>query len=135
MVIYLKNKNKVKKGFVGFSFTTFFFGGFVPLIRGDFKMFIPLFLIYLTPFYFMPYTLSNFDGAMSLQMTDDIGIFNMMSSIYYFVVNVLGAFFYNRIYTQGLIKKGFRPVTDEGMMILQTKGIKVPKDSEDEDEE
>lgn len=33
--INLKKGNLVKKGFVGYSWTTFFFGPFVPLFRGD----------------------------------------------------------------------------------------------------
>ena len=38
MKVYLKNNvGVVKECKVGFSWTTFFFGLFVPLIRGDFK--------------------------------------------------------------------------------------------------
>ncbi len=134
MIVYLKDKNQVKKGFVGFSWTMFFFGGFVPLLRGDFKIFIPIFLVYMGAFMLMPYTFSNIDGMVSLEMIDDFGIYNMLSSVFNFVVNILGAFFYNRIYTQGLIKRGFRPVTDEGIIILQSRGIKIPSDDLEDEE-
>lgn len=50
MIIYLKNDvGIVKKVPLGFSWTTLFFGGCVPLLRGDLKwFFIMVFLHFLT---------------------------------------------------------------------------------------
>lgn len=50
MIIYLKNDaGLVKKVPLGFSWTTLFFGGCVPLLRGDLKwFFIMIFLSLLT---------------------------------------------------------------------------------------
>ena len=38
--ILLKKGNIVKESYLGFSWTTFFFGGFVPLFRGDYLAFL-----------------------------------------------------------------------------------------------
>ena len=41
----LKKGNLTKKGLVGFSWTTFFFGLFVPLFRGDWLLAIIMFVV------------------------------------------------------------------------------------------
>lgn len=75
---------KVKKGF---SWTFFFFGLFVPLIRGDLKWTVIMFL------------LQSLVGA----LTFGIGAF---------VVSLIFAFIYNKIYIKGLLEKGYRPTEE-----------------------
>ena len=140
--LFLKKqgKNDVKIGVLGFSWTTFFFGMFVPLLRKDFKVFLPLFLLYMgfgaAVFYMMPYTFSEIDGERVLQMTDDLGLYNAFSTAFYFIINIVGAFIYNKIYTQALVNKGYYPVASEGTATLKAYGIKFPQDfDEDEIEE
>ena len=45
--IELKKNDETKNGFVAFSFTTFLWGAFVPIFRGDGKGFVKLFFIWL----------------------------------------------------------------------------------------
>ena len=142
VTLFLKKqgKNDVKIGVLGFSWTTFFFGLFVPLLRKDFKLFLPLFILYIGlfagVFYMMPYTFSDMDGMQSLEMTDDFGLYNAFSTAFYFIINIVGAFVYNKIYTQGLVNKSYLPVASEGTATLKAYGIKFPQDfDEDEIEE
>ncbi len=128
-----KNHNNIKIGILGFSWTTFFFGLFVPLFRKDFKVFLPFFLLYIAAIYFMPYTYSNINGMVSFQMSDDLGIYSLFSTVFYWIINIFGAVFYNKIYTQALINKGYIPVSVEGMAILKAYRIKFADDFDEED--
>ena len=49
-IIMLEKNGVQKQGFVGFSWTMFFFGFFVPLFRGDFKWFIITLILMLLSF-------------------------------------------------------------------------------------
>ncbi|MGL4562936.1 MAG: hypothetical protein ACRCVW_03680 [Brevinema sp.] len=130
MQILLKHteKNKVKFAKLGFSFTTLFFGIFVLLFRKDWKLFLPLFLIYLSGLYFTPFQIITIDGFTSLQiLSENSEIYTKINAFLTFFVNVLGSLFYNKIYTQGLINHGFLPVSPEGEALLLAKGIKLPQ--------
>jgi hypothetical protein len=71
-----------KKGFYGFSWTTFFFGAFPALFRGDFITFIGVFIVLLA-----------------------LGIFTV--GIGAAIVQILFAFFYNKYYTSKLLEGGY----------------------------
>lgn len=75
---------QVKKGF---SWTFFFFGLFVPLIRGDLKWAAIMFIL----------------QALVGAFTFGIGAF---------VVSLVFAFIYNKIYIKDLLEKGYRPTEE-----------------------
>jgi hypothetical protein len=84
-VIQLRHKisGALQKGIYGFSWTTLFFGPFVPLFRGDFVA-LTLYLLV----------------AGFLYLINPTGICASLA-------NAIWAFFYNRIYTKELLWKGY----------------------------
>jgi hypothetical protein len=82
--IALKHKDTgiIKDGFYGFSWTSFFFGFFPALFRGDFITFIGGFVI-----------------------TVIIGL--VTAGIGAFFVGIVWAFMYNKYYTRKLIERGY----------------------------
>lgn len=77
-----KETGIVKDGFYGFSWTTFFFGFFPALFRGDFITFIGAFVI-----------------------TAIIGVVTLGFGAFF--VGVVWAFMYNKYYTRKLIERGY----------------------------
>jgi hypothetical protein len=75
----------IKAGFFGFSWTTFFFGGFPALFRGQVLLGLIVIVI-------------NFVT---------LGI-----------AGIIWAFFYNKSYTLGLLKKGYEFADSEGLVSL-----------------
>lgn len=85
-MITLKHRESglIKKCVTGFSWTTFFLGLIVPLLRGDLKWAAILFAL----------------GAIIGVPTFGIGVFG---------VHTVFAFVYNKIYIRGLMSRGFVP--------------------------
>lgn len=73
----------VEKGFYGFSWTSFFFGGFPALFRGDFALGIALIVVSL------------------VLCVMGVGFLNL-------VISLIWAFVYNRTYTLKLLEKGYQ---------------------------
>lgn len=96
--VILVRDNVIKEGFVGFSWTFFFFGFFVPLFRKDFMSALGYFVISCVVSFF----------------TYGTGCF---------VLNIIVAFAYNKYYTENLIKQGFVPLDEKAEEILKQKGI------------
>ena len=91
-----------KKGFLGFSWTAFFFNFFVPLIRGDFKWL----LIFLFPFIFI--YLGNI-----LNLDFDNEYISIIFILPILITRFVLPFIYNKFYTKDLLKKGYLPPEDD----------------------
>lgn len=98
----LKNPttNQFKQVKVGFSWTTFFFGFWVPLFRGDWKWLV-IFLL-----------ADIFFGAFTIGFGT-------------FIFDIVIAFIYNKLYLNELISQGYKPADEASRNILQTKGIQI----------
>ena len=88
-MIVLKHRESglMKECVTGFSWTTFFFGLFVPLVRGDLKWAAIVFVL----------------GMIIGIPTFGIGTFG---------VHTVFAFFYNKIYIRNLMERGFVPADE-----------------------
>ena len=92
-------KNGLRKEVkVGFSWTVFFFGLFVPLFRGDLK-----------------WAAIMFFGTILLGF-GTLGIGGA-------VLGIVMSFVYNKIYIKDLIEKGWKPVGEENRLLLEEKNI------------
>lgn len=91
--INLVKDNIKQDGFVGFSWTTFFFGFWVPIFRKDFKTALILFVL-----------------------TIAVGFFTFGAGI--LILDIILGFFYNKYFTENLVKAGFRPVDDYSKELL-----------------
>lgn len=99
-MITLKHKESglVKNCVTGFSWTTFFFGLFVPLVRGDLKWAVILFAL----------------GMIIGVPTFGIGAIG---------VHTVFAFIYNKIYIRNLMMRGFVPADDKSKNWCISKGL------------
>ena len=100
--VKLEKYGHKKKGFLGFSWTAFFFNFFVPLFRGDFKWF----LIFLFPFIF-----ASLGASLDLDFDNNFIAFIFIFPV--FVSKFVLPFIYNKFYTKDLLKKGYLPPEDD----------------------
>ncbi|UTR13865.1 DUF2628 domain-containing protein [Salipaludibacillus sp. LMS25] len=99
MRVQLKNNaGVIKEVKVGFSWTTFFFGLFPALFRGDLKWAAIIFIITLI-----------------------VGISTMGFGVS--IPGIIFSFIYNKLYIKDLLEKGYRPANDSSQQALHVRGI------------
>jgi len=98
MYITLTKAGMIKQIKVGFSWTTFFFGFFVPLFRGDLK-----------------WAAIFFVSAVSLSV--------FTAGIGGFVLSIVFAFIYNKLYIRDMLSAGWVASNEESTNTLKSEGI------------
>ncbi|MGY0693781.1 DUF2628 domain-containing protein [Virgibacillus sp. FSP13] len=83
---------------VGFSWTTFFFGFFPALFRGDLKW-------------------------AAIMFVAAVAVAIITAGMGTWVVSIIFSFIYNKIYIKELIEKGYRPASEESKRKLESIGI------------
>ena len=95
----LKNDAGVMKNVkVGFSWTTFFFGFFPALFRGDLKW-----------------------AAIMFITAAAVGAFTLGFGAW--IPGIIFSFIYNKIFIKELLEKGYRPADESSHALLQSSGI------------
>ena len=106
--INLEKYGHKKKGFLGFSWTAFFFNFFVPLFRLDFLGFF----IFISP-YLIIAIIILFTIITGINNENTIFALIIICSILKFISRFVFPFIYNKFYTKGLIKEGYLPPADD----------------------
>jgi len=97
MRVRLENEyGNIKECKIGFSWTVFFFGFFVPFVRGDFKW-----------------------GVIMLLADVITAIFTFGIGTVF--INFCFCLFYNKTYINDLLSKGYKPCTETDESILKQK--------------
>ena len=116
--VNLEKYGHKKKGFLGFSWTAFFFNFFVPLFRLDFLGFF----IFISP-YLIIAIIILFTIITGINNENAIFALIIICSILKFISRFVFPFIYNKFYTKGLIKEGYLPPKDDDYSNAILKGI------------
>ena len=105
IVLINKKTNDIKTVTIEFSFTTFFFGCFVPLLRGDYMNFLWILLVQII--------------LIILDNIPYIGLFLHIAVMSYIALN------YNLYYLKRLLSTGYEPYNEKSQQLLEKLGINV----------
>ncbi len=123
--INLKKGNLIKKGFVGFSWTTLLFNFWVPVIRGDARWAIVMFIFLFCYSFVVVVTIGGMFADTDIDKIPDdelIGIF-LIVSLGSIIINIIFAFTYNKQYTTRLLESGYEPTDEYSRGILRLRDM------------
>ena len=146
----LKKDAYIKKGAVGFSYTTYFWEFFVPIFRGDGKGLLMLFIariLLLSPGYLIKYFFRNFifnpNSLLTKILTPLLDIkYKYIVICYYLFLGLIliittliwlyiGSL-YNKNYTMRLLKKGYSTLENDDYALALLKGYGYLEYTEEE---
>ena len=149
----LKKDAYIKKGAVGFSYTTYFWEFFVPIFRGDGKGLLMLFIariLLLSPGYLINYFFRNFifnpNSLLTKILTPLLDIkYKYIVICYYLFLGLLLIIttliwlyignWYNKNYTIRLLNKGYSPLENDDYALALLKGYGYLEYIEEEKED
>ena len=111
--VRLEKDGELKNAFVGFSWTTFFFGFWVPLFRGRFKDFAYFFMFFLCKIVIFAVLAKEMFDIISIGIRESrleisyyiIVPFILMTALY--PIDIFLAYSYNKYSTTNMFKEGF----------------------------
>ena len=149
----LKKDAYIKKGAVGFSYTTYFWEFFVPIFRGDGKGLLMLFIariLLLSPGYLINYFFRNFifnpNSLLTKILTPLLDIkYKYIVICYYLFLGLILIIatlmwlyignWYNKNYTMRLLNKGYSPLENDDYALALLKGYGYLEYTEEEKED
>ena len=149
----LKKNAYIKKGAVGFSYTTYFWEFFVPIFRGDGKGLLMLFIariLLLSPGYLINYFFRNFifnpNSLLTKILTPLLDIkYKYIVICYYLFLGLILIIatlmwlyignWYNKNYTMRLLNKGYSPLENDDYALALLKGYGYLEYTEEEKED
>ena len=149
----LKKDAYIKKGTVGFSYTTYFWEFFVPIFRGDGKGLLMLFIariLLLSPGYLINYFFRNFifnpNSLLTKILTPLLDIkYKYIVICYYLFLGLILIIttlvwlyignWYNKNYTVRLLNKGYSPLENDDYALALLKGYGYLEYTEEEKED
>ena len=115
----LERDGQLKNAYVGFSWTTFIFGFWVPLFRGRFKDFFYFFMFFICKIVIAVVLVKEIFDIISIGIRESrleisyyiIVPFILMTALY--PIDVFLAYTYNKYYTTNMFKEGFYLVEND----------------------